>query len=129
MKRLVMSSVMFALVLGGCAFQRGMEAEKAKTKLIGMTKQSFMQCAGEPWEMRSYGSTETLLYINNKKYREGDTIPGKVVYAMKSEIEGQYCEARVTISDGRVSAIRYSGQTGGPLTEGEACAPIIQGCL
>jgi hypothetical protein len=129
MKRLVMSSVMFALVLGGCAFKRSMEAENAKTKLIGMTKQAFIQCAGEPWEMRSYGATETLLYLNDKKYRKGETIPGKVVYAVKSEIEGQYCEARVAITDGRVSAIRYSGQTGGAFTGGEACAPIVQGCM
>jgi hypothetical protein len=129
MKRLAILSILAALVTSGCAVQRSMDASKAQTKLIGMTKFEFLKCAGEPWQTRSFGSTESLLYINEEKIKKGDSVPDKVLHAVTTEIKGQYCEARITINDGRVSGIRYSGQTGGTLTEGEACAPIIQGCL
>ena len=129
MKRLAILSVLAALVTSGCAVQRSMQASDAQSKLIGMTKFDFLKCAGEPWQSRSFGSTESLLYINEEKVRKGDSVPDKVLQAVTKEIKGEYCEARITITDGRVSAIRYSGQTGGALTEGDACAPIIQGCL
>lgn len=127
MKRLAIPSVLIVLILSGCAVQRGMMAEGAKTKLIGMSKYDFMRCAGEPWEMRSYGSTETLHYISE----ESESVLDKLRIPLRSEIEGQYCEAHVGITDGKVSSIRYSGQTGGALalTEGEACAAIVQRCL
>jgi hypothetical protein len=127
MKRLAIPSILIVLILSGCAVQRGMMAEGAKTKLIGMSKYDFMRCAGEPWEMRSYGSTETLHYVSENT----ESIHDKFRIPFKKAVEGEYCEAHVGITDGKVSSIRYSGQTGGlvTFTEGEACAAIVERCL
>ncbi len=129
MKRLAIVSVLAALIVSGCAWQRGRDASNAQEKLVGMPKHEFVNCAGEPWTQQSFGSKEMLLYIAKKRFKDPESVPDQVVAAVRPEVEGSYCEARVTITDGRVSEIRYSGQTGGFLTEGEACAPIIQGCL
>ena len=112
MKKLLLTAV---ILLSGCVFQRAEMAYRAKSELIGMSKEDLLMCAGVPVKQEKVDNLEFLTYSGGG----GDV--GKIL---------QYsCEATFILKDGIIKKINYRGRTGGPLTKDEQCASIIENCL
>lgn len=108
--------LLIAFLLSGCVFHRAEMASRAKSELIGMSKEDLLMCAGVPVKQEKIDDLEFLTYSGG-----GDDDVGKIL---------QYsCEATFILKDGIIKKINYQGRTGGPLTKDEQCASIIENCL
>lgn len=107
--------LLIAVLLSGCVFQRAEMASRAKSELIGMSKEDLLMCAGVPVKQEKIDDLEFLTYSGGG----GDV--GKIL--------DYSCEATFILKDGIVKKINYQGRTGGPLTKDEQCAFIIENCL
>ncbi len=117
-------------VLSGCAVQRSMEATRAKTELVGLTRAQLFNCAGVPARQASENGVEYLVYSavgSSKISGMGQTFGNAALFSGRSN--PRYCEATFTVMNGRVTRIMYSGKTGGLLSKDNACFPIIENCL
>jgi len=106
--------LLIAFLLSGCVFHRVEMASRAKSELIGMSKEDLLMCAGVPIKQEKIDELEFLTYSGSG----GDL--GKILYS---------CEATFVLKDGIVKKINYQGDTGGPLTKDEQCAFIVENCL
>ena len=106
--------LLIVLLLSACAFQRTDMAYRAKSELIGMSKEDLLICAGAPVKQEKIDNLEFLTYSGSG----GDL--GGILYS---------CEATFILKDGIIKTINYQGDTGGPLTKDEQCAFIINNCL
>lgn len=108
--------LLIVLLLSACAFQRTDMAYRAKSELIGMSREDLVMCAGVPIKQEKIDDVEFLTYSGGG---ENDV----------ARILDYYCEATFTLKDGIVKKITYHGRTGGLLTKDEQCAFIIENCL
>jgi hypothetical protein len=113
MKKLLLI-VLISFLLSGCVFHRAEMASRAKSELIGMSKEDLLICAGVPVKQEKIDNLEFLTYSGSG----GDL--GGILYS---------CEATFILKDGIIKKINYQGYTGGPLTKDEQCAFIIENCL
>jgi outer membrane protein assembly factor BamE (lipoprotein component of BamABCDE complex) len=119
--------VALCAALGGCAIQRAQEAQDARVQMVGMTKGQVRACMGTPANKASESSTEVWGYnssngmtvVNSSYDRYGGTAVGS----------GRFCNINVVFSGGQVSAINYTGPTGGLLSAGEQCAYAVDACV
>jgi hypothetical protein len=115
------------VALSGCAIHRARVAHKAETRLIGLSEEELLKCAGAPSQEKHSGSLSFLTYHGG-----GD---GVAVGALGSSQIGlatykhRYCDATFTLRNGHVADLQYRGRTGGLLTRGEQCAFIVEGCV
>jgi hypothetical protein len=113
--------------LSGCAIHRAHVAHEAETKLIGISEEALLRCAGAPAQEKHSGSLSFLTYHGG-----GD---GVALGALGSSQLGvaaykhRYCDATFTLRNGHVADLQYRGRTGGLLTRGEQCAFIVEGCV
>jgi hypothetical protein len=107
--------LLIAFLLSGCVFQRAEMANRAKSELLGMSKEDLLICAGVPLKQERIDDLEFLTYSGSG----GDV--GKIL--------DYSCEATFILKDGIIKKITYHGPTGGPLTKNEQCAFIIENCL
>ena len=128
---LAMTTMVLAVALGACAFQRAQQATDAQTKMIGMSKEQVLACMGPPAAKAVEGVTEVWSYNSGN----GATVSGAAVVAQRGFASGvgtsssRFCTVNVTMMNGSVSRMNYIGPTGGLLTEGEQCAFVVQNCL
>ena len=108
------------LIVAGCAaLDRAKLAERARTELVGVTKEHLLACAGAPDKRLASTDKEYLTYV---------------IQTERGTVEGtgggsRFCEATFVVKDNRVEAVTYRGKTGGLLTKGEQCGYIVQNCL
>jgi hypothetical protein len=95
------------LALSACSIQRGQIANDAQAKMIGLSKEQVLACMGPPVNKDTGGATEVWSYNSGK---------------------GGNCNVKVTIKDDHVSAVDYSGLTGGLLSPNEQCAYAVEKC-
>jgi hypothetical protein len=119
-------------VLAGCT---GMEqskfARQAKTELVGMSREEVLDCAGPPERVIKSGKRELLVYF------AGDESPAARNLAPTGlDAPGIFhggheanCEVTFVLEEGRVSELRYQGQTGGIFTRNSRCAAILRYCM
>jgi ABC-type enterobactin transport system permease subunit len=134
-----------AMLLTACSFERAHVAAEAQRSMIGMTKEQVLACMGPPAQQQTAGATEVWAYPSGGEDRTFGSATGvssaNGVYGSgyanawgsssafgSSTSVHRYCVVNVVMSDGRVSAVHYSGRTGGLLTEGEQCAFAVQNC-
>lgn len=121
--------LLFAVLgsLSGCVFHRARVAHEAESKLLGLSEEELLQCAGAPAQEKRSGSLSFLTYHGG-----GDGVAvgefgrsqlGVVAY------KHRYCDATFTLRNGRVADLHYRGRTGGLLTKGEQCAFIVEDCV
>lgn len=115
------------VALSGCAIHRARVAHKAEHKLIGLSEEQLLQCAGVPAQEKRSGSLSFFTYHGG-----GD---GVAIAALgRSQIgvaayKHRYCDATFTLRNGRVADLQYRGRTGGLLTRDEQCAFIVEDCV
>lgn len=119
--------IALGLVLTGCAFQRAEIAQDARTQMVGMSKEQVLACMGAPinkaaegtTEVWGYGSGNGMTVVNASYDRYGGTAVGS----------SRFCKINIVFASGQVSAVNYTGPTGGLLTAGEQCAYAVTPCV
>lgn len=134
-KLIIILLTILASLLSGCANLKASEtAAKAKTKLIGMPKESILQCMGVARNIQSAGNTEVWEYytagtphttVNFYNNTNGNNQYG---YGTATTTQ-RNCKIDIIFINGTVSNINYSGNTGGILTKNYQCAEAVRNCI
>lgn len=124
-----------SLMLAGCgSFERAELAERAKSELVGLSKEEILNCMGAPSERASAGDTEVWDYESGVETFATTTGSATATNrrffgSQVTAIHRLYCEVSVVIEQGRVTRINYRGNTGGLFSEGEQCSYVVENCL
>ncbi|MGA8817928.1 MAG: hypothetical protein WB624_11590 [Xanthobacteraceae bacterium] len=115
------------LVLSACAIQRAQVATEAQHSMIGLPKEQVLACMGPPANQASVGETEVWSY--NSGNGQTNTLVSGNRFTASAITSQRFCTVNVVMTAGKVSALKYTGPTGGLLTSGEQCAFAIQNCI
>jgi hypothetical protein len=145
-------------LVGACSIQRAETASTAQKQMVGMSRERVLACMGVPaarqveggtevWSYSSGGRTDTFTagtstttasamgmgqtqYLGNMAYSSGLATGSATTNSFgSSSTRARYCLVNVVMVGGQVSAVNYSGPTGGLLTQGEQCAYAVQNCV
>lgn len=110
-------AVFLCTSVGACAlaFERR-QVELAQRDLVGMSRDSLIECAGEPESVEVVGDRETLRYLSEH--------PETEIHKRAST-----CVASFTLRRGHVEHLHYETLAGRLVKQREACAPIIDDCM
>ncbi len=95
--------------------------------MLGMTKEQVLSCMGPPVNKAAEGATEVWAY-NSGNGMQVASISGNR-YSATAVSSQRFCTINVVMTNGAVSAINYTGPTGGLLTAGEQCAYAVNACV
>ena len=120
-------AIALCVALAGCAFQRAEIAQDARAQMVGMPKEQVLACMGAPANKAAEGATEVWGYnsgngmsvVSASYDRYGGTAVGS----------RRFCNINIVFTGGQVSAVNYTGPTGGLLTAGEQCAYAVSPCV
>jgi hypothetical protein len=122
-------------LVSSCSYQRAEVAADAKSKMIGMSREQVLACMGAPSQHAIVGETEVWSYPSGGDTHTFSTASGSVDAAGNANAFGssysqhRYCVVNVVMTGDRVSAVNYTGRTGGWATHGEQCAFAVQNCI
>jgi hypothetical protein len=123
----IMGIVALCAALCGCAFQRAEVAQTAQTSMIGMPKEQVLACMGAPANKATEGKTEVWGYNSGNGTTVTDASFGK--FGGTAVSSSRFCNVNIVMTGGQVSAVNYTGPTGGLLTAGEQCAYAVDACV
>jgi len=127
-----------ASLINGCAssrFGRAEVATQAKAQMIGMSREQVLACMGAPPQHAAVGQTEVWSYPSGGDTITFSTASGSVDASGNASAFGasqsahRYCIVNVVMTAGKVSAVNYTGRTGGWASHGEQCAFAVQNCV
>jgi hypothetical protein len=127
-----------ALLISACSsskFGRAEVATQAKAQMIGMSKEKVLACMGPPSQHAAVGETEVWSYPSGGDTTTFSTANGSIDAAGNASALGtshsahRYCVVNVVMTAGKVSAVKYTGRTGGWASQGEQCAFAVQNCV
>ena len=118
------SSLMVLFLLCGCVTM----PQRAKIELIGMSRGDLLSCAGVPDKREELPDREIL------QFEQNDDVQGAVKvstpFSFDVELGGEgTCHAVITLREGVVSSVGYTGPSRTLLGPYAACVPILRGCL
>jgi len=117
-------------VLAACSFERGKEARQARSDMIGMSRAAVERCAGPPQTVVEDDDRTYLIYYTRE--RDIDARLGRQPNEIQKIVGADQvrdCRATIQLRNGIVSSVSYSGNTGGLVTQGEACHTIVKSCI
>jgi hypothetical protein len=124
--RAVVLVALSAILLSACAIQRAQEAQDARALMVGLSKEQVLGCMGPPINKATEGATEVWTYNSgNGMTIAGGSVSGGSFSAISSN---RFCTVNVVMTKGQVTAVNYTGPTGGLLTAGEQCAYAVDAC-
>jgi hypothetical protein len=97
----------------------------ARSQLVGLSKAQVVACAGQPERTETAVDSESLSYSASS----GETgyAPGSGG-SLLTQVR-RSCEVVFVLRRGYVQDVKYVGErTGGVLTPGEECLPIVKKC-
>lgn len=125
-----------ALVLSACQFgaASGPPSDTVAQAVTGLSESQLTACAGQPDRVQDTAGARTLIYES--------TTPGAYPEEVRLGVRQQslggdlardsyrsgYCQAEVTVRDGRVLAVVYRGSSSWR-TGYEACSARLANCL
>ena len=119
--------VLSGILLSACAIQRAQEAQDARVQMVGLSKEQVLGCMGPPISKAAEGATEVWTYNSgNGMTISGGSVSGGSFSATSSS---RFCTVNVVMTKGQVTALNYTGPTGGLLTAGEQCAYAVDACV
>jgi len=119
--------VALGAALAGCAFQRAEIAQDARAQMVGMTKEQVLACMGAPANKAAEGSTEVWGFVSGNGMTVATASYDR--YGGTAVSSNRFCNINIVFAGGQVSAINYTGPTGGLLTAGEQCAYAVNACV
>jgi hypothetical protein len=131
------SSLSFLLILGvaltGCAsLDRDDDAAKAKTRMLGMTREDVLSCMGPPKKKAYENKTEVWSYLSSDRggQTSGDTFHVTGYGHSESSHSKNFCLINVVMKDGTVSAIHYLGPAASYFyTNYDQCGYAVKDCV
>jgi hypothetical protein len=119
--------VALAVTLASCAIQRAEIAQDARAQMVGMSKEQVLACMGAPVSKAAEGATEVWGYNSG----DGTTVATASFdrFGGTAVSSNRFCKINIVFGGGQVSAVNYTGPTGGLLTAGEQCAYAISPCV
>jgi hypothetical protein len=95
--------------------------------MVGMAKEQVLACKGAPANKAAEGATEVWGYASGN----GMTVASASFdrYGGTAVSSNRFCNVNVVFGGGQVSAVNYTGPTGGLLTAGEQCAYAVDACV
>ena len=131
MRSTLMFAIPIAASLGACSVKDAQTAAPARSDMVGVSSADLSFCAGLPAKTeRLDDHTELLAYSRKSSDAHTVSVNMPVIGGGVNVGQGGDCEATFKVVDGRVAALRYSGDTdAGPGGTDAACAPIVQHCL
>ena len=130
-KHWVLAAVIVAAPVAACAIQRSETARTAKEQMIGLPKEKILACMGPPADQMTVGGTEVWAYASGNGQTVGSAFAsGGSGFASGFGVsERRFCKVDIVMTKGVVSAVNYSGPTGGALAPDEQCAFAVQNCV
>jgi outer membrane protein assembly factor BamE (lipoprotein component of BamABCDE complex) len=119
--------VALCAALGGCAFQRAEIAQDARAQMVGMTKEQVLACMGPPASKAAEGATEVWGFASGNGMTVATASYDR--YGGTAVSSNRFCNINIVFAGGQVSAVNYTGPTGGLLTAGEQCAYAVNSCV
>lgn len=119
--------VALAAALAGCAFQRAEIAQDARAQMVGLSKEQVLACMGAPANKAAEGTTEVWGYASGNGMTVATASYDR--YGGTAVSSSRFCNVKIVFSSGQVSAVNYTGPTGGLLTAGEQCAFAVSSCV
>jgi hypothetical protein len=114
----------------GCALQEAHVAAQAERSVIGTSSSDLDMCAGLPTKTeRISPTTELRSYERTEGTNTGVTLTLPVIGGGVSLGNGGYCHATFKLVNGRVTELRYAGDTAVAGAHDAICAPIVQACV
>lgn len=126
----ILCSVILGLTLTGCAIQRAHVASNAKRTMIGMSKQQVLQCMGTATATQNAYNTEVWKYLSG-----GETVETMEVKtddkASHATVNTTHlsCEINLVFTNGIVTKVLYSGNTGRLFSHNEQCSYAVSNCV
>jgi hypothetical protein len=119
--------VAICVALAGCAIQRAQIAQDARAQMVGMSKEQVLTCMGAPASKAAEGTTEVWGYASGN----GMTVASASYdrYGGTAVASSRFCNINIVMASARVTAVNYTGPTGGLLTAGEQCAYAVDACV
>lgn len=94
----------------GCALKDADTVAAARTRLLGMAKLDLEACLGVPDQHSAFGDSEILTYYATSTSNGGVTL-GLPLLGGLSLAGGGSCHATFKLDNGRVTEVRYTGET------------------
>lgn len=115
-------------VVTACASQSMRDSDAAfiaQAELVGLSREQVIACAGKPDSSETKGDTERLTYSASSG-ETSLTVGGRGTLL---ENAPRSCKVVFGLRRGYVDGVEYVGsRTGGMLTPGEECLPIVRKC-
>jgi hypothetical protein len=89
-----------------------------------MPKEQVLACMGPPINKAAEGATEVWAY-NSGNGMTSTNISGDR-HGATATSSSRFCNVNIVMSRGQVTAVNYTGPTGGLLTAGEQCAYAVE---
>lgn len=123
----VLGIVALGVALAGCAIQRSQIAQDARAQMVGLSKEQVLTCMGAPANKAAEGATEVWGYASGN----GMTIASASYdrFGGTAIASSRFCNINIVMASGRVTAVNYTGPTGGLLSAGEQCAYAVDACV
>jgi hypothetical protein len=123
----ILGIVALGVALSGCAIQRAQVAQDARVQMVGLSKEQVLGCMGAPVNKAAEGNTEVWGYTSGN----GMTIASASYdrYGGTAVSSSRFCNINIVMASGRVTAVNYTGPTGGLLSAGEQCAYAVDACV
>lgn len=116
--------IAICLLLSGCVTL----PQRAKTSMIGMSRGDLLSCAGVPDKREELPDREILQFEQNDDVQGAVKISTPFSFDVKLGGEGT-CHAVITLREGVVSGVGYTGPSRTLLGPYAACSPILRGCV
>ncbi|HVY13678.1 MAG TPA: hypothetical protein VHB27_00520 [Rhodopila sp.] len=120
--------VALSLTLAACSVQDSHTARHAETRLVGLSAVDLESCLGVPNRRDTFGQTAILSYDGSSTSSGGLSLALPIVGDLSFSGGGD-CHMTVRLDEGRVSQVRYSGETDATFAPDAYCAPLVRTCL
>jgi hypothetical protein len=128
----LLTFLLVALPLAGCADREAKWALEGRTSLIGLDQSSIRMCAGLPNGTVKDGRSEIWMYERNTSSPSG-IAPVAVTLPLGLSVGGSvpvgYCRVQMRFAGGKVTEVHYAGATDISQYRDAACGQIVRGCL
>ena len=127
--------LLIALTATACSIQRAKVASEAQSKMVGMSEQQVLACMGAPERQAAVGDTEVWAYTSGGDTSTFGNASGSTNETGQTNVIGsshsvhRYCIVNIVMTARHVTAVNYTGRTGGLISRGEQCAFAVQNCV
>jgi len=116
--------VALGVALAGCSTNRTEVDQDPRAKMVGMQQDQVIACLGAPARRTLEGAGEVWNYSSDNRM-----IPTNAnTDVNSSRFSSRICNINIVFTNGKVSAVNYTGPTGTAPVTSDQCANAISPC-